>query len=92
MLVLPCPWCGERLETEFSFGGDAARPMPALAGPDAAAAWRTYVYDRANPSGPHREYWHHTAGCRRWLIVERDTRDHRIVSAVDARGAHGTRP
>ena len=22
-MLIPCPWCGERDESEFSFGGDA---------------------------------------------------------------------
>ena len=35
-----------------------------------------YVYLRDNPRGRYDEYWHHTSGCRRWLVVERDTVTH----------------
>ena len=43
--------------------------------------WRSYVYERDNPAGRQREYWHHSAGCRAWIVVTRDTRTHRIESA-----------
>ena len=32
-----------------------------------------YIYMRNNPRGRHYEFWHHEGGCRRWLVVERDT-------------------
>jgi heterotetrameric sarcosine oxidase delta subunit len=72
MLLITCPWCGARAETEFAYGGDATvtRPDPAHAD---AASWHAYVYLRDNPKGPHAELWYHAAGCRRWLRVERDT-------------------
>ena len=83
MLQIPCPFCGVRAETEFAYGGDAGVRRPA----DPAAldddAWTDHVYFRDNPRGPHREFWFHASGCRQWLVVERDTFDHRI-SAVEA--------
>ncbi len=80
---IPCPWCGPRSSDEFTYLGDASvrRPTPD-AGPD---AWVDYVYFRDNPAGPIKEYWHHGSGCRQWLVVERDTRDHKIMSAAPAR-------
>ena len=56
------------------------RPSPG-AGTD---AWYDYVYTRENPRGPHAEHWHHTAGCRRWLVVRRDTLSHDVESVRDA--------
>ena len=38
-----------------------------------------------NPAGPHREFWQHVTGCRQWLVVERDTRNHAIASVSFAR-------
>ena len=78
MLLIACPYCGARDETEFAYGGDAtvARPDPARAD---AAAWYAYVYQRDNPKGPHAELWYHAAGCRRWLRVTRDTATHSIL-------------
>jgi sarcosine oxidase subunit delta len=49
--------------------------------------WIDYVYLRDNPRGSYAEYWHHTSGCRRWLVVTRDTSSHEIEASRDA--AHG---
>ena len=79
MLLVPCPWCGDRAEIEFSYGGEAAVAYPAE--PDALSdeEWGRYLFRRANPQGAFRERWVHTHGCRRWFEVERDTTTHRIA-------------
>ena len=77
---LTCPWCGERDVEEFTFGGDAAARRPEMDDDD-PEAWTAYLYDRDNPRGRHLEYWHHERGCRSWLLVERDTQSHRVLSA-----------
>lgn len=83
MLRIPCPYCGERDHTEFTYGGDASRARP----DDPAAAsdelWESYLYRRDNPAGPHIEYWQHSLGCRQWLKVVRDTVTHDVVEAGD---------
>jgi sarcosine oxidase subunit delta len=33
---------------------------------------------RTNTKGLHHEQWNHSAGCRRWFYVERDTVTYRI--------------
>lgn len=89
MIRIHCPFCGPRDHAEFSYGGDATVDYPAL---DAdTAAWTAAVYDRANPRGAHREYWHHVAGCRAWLTVERDTLTHEVGEVAFAHpGLRGT--
>lgn len=82
MLRIPCPWCGERNMVEFTYGGDASRPHPGLAAEP--AAYFEHIYLRANPRGPHLEYWHHVNGCRQWLKVKRDTLSHEIQAAMPA--------
>ena len=77
---LACPFCGERDSEEFQVLGEAMGPRPDPVAPDAAARFFDYVYLRDNPAGPHREHWYHANGCRRWLVVERDTRTHQILS------------
>ena len=77
-MLIACPYCGARDAQEFAYRGDATVRRPDPAAPD---AFYDYVYLRDNPDGAHREYWYHSAGCRRWLEVERDTRTHK-VSAV----------
>lgn len=81
MLLIKCPWCGPRDQVEFTYGRDAATPYPDLGNGD-ADAWMDYVYLRPNPKGMHAEFWHHSAGCRQWIRVERDTVSHEIVSAA----------
>jgi sarcosine oxidase subunit delta len=79
---IPCPHCGERGNDEFFYLGAAGLTRPAA---DAQpGAWHDYVYLRDNPAGKHSELWQHAHGCRRWLVVTRDTRTHAVFSAVDA--------
>ncbi len=84
--LVPCPHCGSRPKEEFTIKGAAlARPAPD-AEPD---SWFHYVYLRENPRGAYEEYWHHTAGCRRWLVVCRDTVTHQVNTSQDAAAAKG---
>lgn len=80
MLLIPCPWCGERDETEFRYGGQAhvARPLDPNATDD--AAWAEYLFMRDNPKGWFRERWNHAAGCRRWFNMVRHTVTHEIAA------------
>jgi len=80
MLLIVCPWCGPREESEFHCGGEAdiVRPLDPEALPD--AEWADYLFMRTNPKGRHRERWVHEHGCRRWFHVERDTVTHEIIA------------
>jgi sarcosine oxidase subunit delta len=84
---IPCPHCGERPVDEFTTIGTAEPVRPE--GSEALGDWVDYVYVRNNPAGPHREWFHHLAGCRAWLEVTRDTRTHAILSVRPAPGAGG---
>jgi len=81
MLLIRCPWCGERAETEFSCGGEAGITRPT--DPDALsdAEWADYLFMRKNPRGANKELWNHSQGCRRWLGVERDTVTYKIAGS-----------
>jgi sarcosine oxidase subunit delta len=81
MLLINCPFCGERAETEFSYGGEAGITRPE--NPDALddAAWADYLFMRKNPRGAHTELWNHAQGCRRWFEVERDTVTYKIKAS-----------
>lgn len=80
MLLIPCPWCGPRPETEFRHAGEAhiARPPDPLALDD--GAWAEFLYVRANPKGAHRERWRHIHGCGRFFNALRDTVTDRIAA------------
>ncbi len=79
MLLIPCPYCGERPELEFAYGGQAHIARPADAGALSDAAWADYLYMRDNPKGPHAERWRHVHGCGRFFNVVRDTASDTIL-------------
>jgi len=78
MLRIPCPYCGERDEGEFVFGGQShiARPPQTMATGD--REWAEYLFYRDNPRGLHHERWQHRYGCRQWFNLARDTVTHEI--------------
>jgi sarcosine oxidase, subunit delta len=86
MLLIPCPWCGPRDETEFSYGGEAGRTRPADPSALTDAEWAEFLFIRTKSKGAHKERWVHTHGCRRWFNVERHTVTNQIL-AVHAPGA-----
>jgi heterotetrameric sarcosine oxidase delta subunit len=87
MLLIRCPWCGERDEVEFAYGGQAHVDYPD--DPDALDdhAWAEYLFVRDNPRGPFAERWAHVNGCRRWFSVVRDT----ATNEMTAESANGKR-
>ena len=80
MLLITCPWCGPRDESEFSYGGEAHILRPA--DPDALSdqQWADYLFHRKNKKGLMQEQWNHSAGCRKWFHAERDTVTYKIIS------------
>jgi sarcosine oxidase subunit delta len=78
MLLISCPWCGERAETEFSCGGEARIMRPSEPDKLSDAEWADYLFNRTNPRGAYKELWNHAQGCRRWFEVDRDTVTYRI--------------
>lgn len=82
MLHIYCPHCGEyREEEEFRPKGQAhiARPADPAAASD--EAWGDYLFFRDNPRGIHHEMWLHTAGCRKYFNVTRDTVSYEILES-----------
>ena len=80
MLLIKCPYCGDRDESEFSFGGEGGITRPL--NPDSLSdeEWADYLFNRTNPRGAHDELWNHAQGCRRWFNVERNTVTYKIAS------------
>jgi sarcosine oxidase, subunit delta len=79
MLLIPCPWCGPRPESEFRYAGEAhiARPRDPAAQSD--HEWAEFLYMRSNRKGTHAERWRHVHGCGRFFTRVRDTVSDRIV-------------
>lgn len=79
---IACPYCGDRSLDEFVYSGDATVRRPDASSPTATADFVSYVYERTNPPGKHRELWYHAAGCHAWFVVTRDISTH-IITAVE---------
>lgn len=73
MLLIDCPHCGPRAETEFRCGGEAHIARSADPSAETDEAWRDYLYTRTNPKGVHAERWVHQHGCGRWFNALRNT-------------------
>ena len=83
--LINCPHCGRRTTDEFYIKGDASKVRPAAIGEDTMEQWHDYVHIRDNVRGRIAEHWHHTGGCRQWLVVERDSMTHEVYSVTPAR-------
>ncbi|HZB01266.1 MAG TPA: sarcosine oxidase subunit delta [Actinomycetota bacterium] len=70
---IPCPSCGWRPSSEFTWGGEL-RPLDAA---DAEADFER-VFLPANVQGLQEERWFHRLGCRRWTTIRRDTRTNEV--------------
>ena len=86
MLLIKCPWCGERDMVEFTHGGDATKVYPKDPNATTSEEWHDFIYLRENPCGEHVEYWPQVAGWRQWLKVRRDTPTHDILTPAPADG------
>jgi sarcosine oxidase, subunit delta len=82
-MLIPCPWCGDREDSEFTYGGAAGVGYAKEPERIDDAAWASYLFIRPNPKGDLTERWAHAAGCRRWFTVLRDTVSHQIRPAAD---------
>ncbi len=81
-MLITCPFCGKRNESEFVYGGPVGADRP---DPNAVsdAEWVEYLTTTPNPMGPVQERWWHARGCGEWLTIWRDTVTHDIVEALD---------
>ena len=77
MLLITCPWCGPRTQTEFTYEDDATLQRPHMDNMDAQAHYE-YVYLRDPRLGMQDELWRHGAGCGKFVKVRRDTLTHEI--------------
>ena len=90
-MLIPCPFCGPRESSEFSYLGDVTPKRPEVAPGEADTgaareAFHDYLYLRDNVAGDMSEYWYHRGGCRAWLIAVRSTLTHRFTSVTPAPG------
>ena len=79
MLLITCPYCGSRDESEFTCGGEAHIARPEHPESLSDSEWAEYLFMRTNTKGIICERWCHTIGCRQWFNIERNTVNHRIL-------------
>jgi sarcosine oxidase subunit delta len=84
MQLFPCPFCGKRAETEFSYAAEAGKTRPE--GDVSDVAWSRYLYAENNPRGATREIWVHLT-CGEYFVMERDTVTHAVKSSASLRDA-----
>jgi sarcosine oxidase subunit delta len=80
VLLIQCPYCGERPEPEFVYGGQAHIARPAQPSATSAEEWTRFLYLRTNPRGVHAERWRHTHGCGRFFNALRETTTDRFLA------------
>jgi len=73
MMLIDCPYCGPRNETEFGYGGEAHVSYPQDPYALSDDQWAQYLFYRDNPKGDFAERWVHNGGCSKWFNAIRNT-------------------
>lgn len=73
VLLIDCPFCGNRPEIEFSHGGQAHLIRPRAPFEVDDQAWAEFLYVRSNIKGVYAERWRHAHGCGQFFNALRDT-------------------
>ena len=80
MLLIACPYCGERPELEFAHGGQAHIARPARPSETGTPEWTQFLYMRDNVKGLYAERWRHSHGCGKFFNAVRDTTTDHFVT------------
>ncbi len=75
MLLIPCPNCGPRDESEFDYGGRAIAFPPLDASPN---DWHQALHLSCDNDRRVDEHWYHAGGCECWIRVSRDLFTHEV--------------
>jgi len=85
MMQITCPHCGEREESEFSYGGEAHKARPEGGGLEMDdKTWAEWTFMHKSPKGWFYERWNHAGGCRRWFNCVRHTVSSEILTTYPA--------
>jgi sarcosine oxidase subunit delta len=79
MLVIHCPYCGDRPELEFAYAGQAHLTRAADPSSQSDAELAAFLYERVNVKGVHAERWRHVRGCAKFFNALRDTTTDQFV-------------
>lgn len=81
MLLIPCPHCGDRDESEFNYGGRTL-DFPALTA--TTREWHQAVHLSPDNAEWADECWYHYAGCERWIRLRRNLSTHEFVDPASS--------
>ena len=87
MMLIECPNCGPRNETEFKYGGEAHVAYPEDPSALSDKEWSRYLFYRQNKKGIFAERWVHAGGCRKWFNALRDTVSYEFKAVYPAGAA-----
>ena len=91
MQLFNCPWCGPRAHIEFTYIRDHQSVSTRGNGDDPDVQQELdRIYLRSNHLGPHQEIWQHSAGCRGWLRITRNSLTHEVEDCLPCQ--HGDAP
>jgi sarcosine oxidase subunit delta len=79
MLLIPCPNCGARDESEFDYGGPAIA-FPALEA--STSDWHQALHAGDATGERIDEHWYHSGGCECWIRISRNSVTHEIDDAA----------
>ncbi|MCP4433847.1 MAG: sarcosine oxidase subunit delta [Gammaproteobacteria bacterium] len=85
MLLVPCPHCGDRDESEFDYGGRAI-DSPALQAD--LTQWHEAIHLPDSIESNVTEIWFHTAGCECWIKLQRNIHTHEFQNPVISNKGH----
>jgi len=86
MFLIDCPYCGTRDQSEFSNAGEAHVARPTNGDELTDEQWADFVFLRNNPKGLFAERWIHSAGCRRFFNMLRNTATDEILAVYKVGG------
>ena len=75
MMLIACPHCGPRAQSEFIYERTVDSVVPLNAPVHEAMA---KLFTPNNPRGVDDEIWRHTYGCRAWMVLTR----HRVTNEI----------
>ena len=83
MFVIPCPYCGERDQSEFTNAGEAHIVRPEWRDDMSDGDWADFVFMRSNTKGVFAERWVHAAGCRKIFNALRNTATDELLAVYE---------
>jgi len=83
MFVIPCPYCGERDQSEFAYAGEAHIARPQWRDDMTDQEWAEFVFMRTNTKGVFAERWVHAAGCRKIFNALRNTATDELLAVYE---------